>query len=170
MSRASDKALEPPAAYGDSDRFRRVCAQFATGVAVATVRAGDGSPHGLTVNSFTSVSLHPPLVLICVDHRSSVLPHLRAAEYFALSILHEGQESVSNAFAVKPEGRFEGVSWEPAPHGSPLLMDSIGVFECRRSQLIDAGDHAILIGLVTHSECHAGKPLLYFDRGYRTIR
>ena len=98
---------------------------FATGVCVATVRASDGTPHGLTVSSFTSVSIQPPLILICIDYAFNFLSHFRACSNFAVNILSETQRDLSVTFAVKPEGRFEGVDWHTNVTGAPLLHGCI---------------------------------------------
>src|SRR5689334_3189678 len=91
----------------DAETFRNALARFATGVAVATVRAADGTPHGITVSSFTSVSMEPPLVLICVDYACTFLEHFRACKNFAINVLSESQRGLSVIFSEKPEGRFE---------------------------------------------------------------
>jgi flavin reductase (DIM6/NTAB) family NADH-FMN oxidoreductase RutF len=142
---------------------------FATGVAVATVRASDGTPHGLTVSSFTSVSLQPPLILICIDYAFNFLSHFRACSNFAVNVLNETQRDLSVTFAVKPEGRFEGVDWHTNVTGAPLLRGCIANIECRLSSIIEAGDHAIFLGEVIHAESPGGRPLLYFNRDYRAL-
>ena len=158
--------MTSPLPAGD---FRDASTQFATGVAIATVLAPDGSPHGLTVSSFTSVSLDPPLVLICIDRNCNILPYFQSAEFFAINILSEDQRQLSVTFSVKPEGRFEGVAWYPGSSGSPLLHDALAEFECRVHQIVEAGDHAILIGRALRVATNPGQPLLYFNRGYRAL-
>src|SRR6266700_3181384 len=113
------------------EEFRKVCSRFATGVAVLTVSDSSGSPHGLTVNSFTSVSADPPLVLVCVDVACSVLPLLEGATHFGLSFLEEHQQDISMRFAFVPERRFEGVPWSPSPNGVPVVDGALGWMECR---------------------------------------
>lgn len=154
------------------DSFRRACSRFATGVAIATVLDGTGEPHGLTINSFTSVSAAPPLVLICIDRDCSVLGHFRSSAWFGLSFLSEAQQDLSNRFAVLPEGRFQGVAWSPAPESSmPVIEDCIGWMSCRIVDRIEAGDHVIFLGEVDQAETSgsSGKPLLYFDSGYQRL-
>src|ERR1043166_2503779 len=97
----------------DAATYREVCSQFTTGVAVATVRAPDGTPHGLTVSSFTPVTIDPPLILICLDFRCTGLEHFRNGPFFAINVLTEFQRELSVVFAAKPEGRFEGIEWRP---------------------------------------------------------
>lgn len=155
----------------DPDSFRKACAQFATGIGIVTVGGPDGTPHGLTVNSFTSVSLNPPLVLICIDYGCAVLPHLRAATFFAISILAEHQQPLSTTFAVKPEGRFEGIDWRAGLTGAPVLSGVLAILECRTWRILEAGDHAIVIGEMVHCEWTGNaKPLLYFDSNYHLLR
>jgi len=154
------------------DAFRRACSRFATGVAVATVLDRDGKPHGLTINSFTSVSADPPLVLICLDQSCSLLTHFSGSGHYALSFLSEEQQELSNRFAALPEGRFQGVTWKPGPAtGMPILDGSIGFMECSVHQQIVAGDHTLFIG---HIEDCGGqpeaRPLLYYASAYQKIR
>ncbi len=153
----------------DRNEFRGACGRYATGITVATALGADGAPHGLTVNSFTSVSLDPPLVLICIAHSSAVLEHFRATPYFAINILREGQESLSNHFARKGHDRFEGISWVPGVSGAPLLPDSLATLQCEIHRRVAAGDHDILIGEVQALEISNGRPLLYFSSAYRQL-
>jgi flavin reductase (DIM6/NTAB) family NADH-FMN oxidoreductase RutF len=156
------KALDAPA-------FRQVCAQFASGVAIATVCARDGTPHGLTVSSFTPVSLTPPLVLICIDLAWPFLSHFRLSTHFGLNVLAESQRSLSVIFAEKPEGRFEGVEWSRGVSGAPLLAGSIATLESRAASIFEIGDHAVFLGEVERAECRGGRPLIYFNRDYRSL-
>jgi len=151
----------------DSETFRHVCAQFATGVAIATVRAPDGTPHGLTVNSFSSVSLEPPLILICIGDLCQILPFFRASAFFAVNFLGAAQQQLAVAFAERTDNRFEGTAWQPAANGSPLLPESLGWMECRLEQAVHAGDHTILVGRVIAADAHPGAALLYFNGCYR---
>src|SRR5947209_17426415 len=109
----------------DPELFRRTCAQFATGVTIVAVRAPDGTPHGLTVNSFTSISLSPPLLLVCIDYACTLLPFFRAAESFAVNILSQYQRALSISFAVKPEGRFDEIEWRPGSTGAPFIQGAL---------------------------------------------
>ena len=150
--------------------FRKICSRFATGVAVLTVRDAAGNPHGLTVNSFTSVSAEPPLVLVCVDNTCAVLPHFAVASHFGLSFLSAGQQDLSTRFAFAPERRFEGVEWSEGVSGVPRISGSLGSMECRIQQRIPAGDHVILLGepISTHSGT-SEEPLIYFGSSYRSL-
>ena len=137
---------------------------------MATVRADDGTPHGLTVTSFTSVSMAPPLILICIDYGCTFLSHFRASTHFAVNALAESQQELSVIFSEKPEGRFEGVDWYTGDGGAPLLRNCLATLECRVSSIIEAGDHAVFIGEVTGVVSQHGRPLVYFDRDYRAVR
>ena len=153
----------------DADAFREACARFASGVAVATVRAQDGTPHGLTVSSFTAVSIEPPLILICIDLLCPFISHFRQGTHFAVNVLCESQRGVSVTFAEKPEGRFEGLDWSSCESGAPLLRGCLAALECRTASIIEAGDHAIFIGQVEQAHCGTGQPLVYFKRDYRSL-
>ena len=151
------------------DRFRRACALWATGISVITFNDAAGVPHGMTVNSFTSVSLDPPLILVCIDHRATILPHLTAAQPFAVNVLAEEQAEISSRFAGKVEDRFENLDWNAGQFGSPILAGSLSVFQCSVVQSIAAGDHQIVIAQVQSVDFNEGRPLLYFASGYQTI-
>jgi len=153
-----------------SEEFRKVCSRFATGVAVLTVSDGAQAPHGLTVNSFTSVSAEPPLVLVCVAETCTLLPLLETASHFGLSFLEETQQDISLRFAFVPERRFEGVHWSRGPNGIPLIDSALGWLECRIEHRIQGGDHRILIGEVVGAQADSsGSPLVYFGSGYRRL-
>jgi len=149
--------------------FLRACAQFATGVAIVSVLDSAGSPHGMTVNSFTSVSLEPPLVLVCIDHKARILEPLKNSEFFAINILRESQEALSRRFARPGEDRFGVVEWYPGETGAPLLPGVLATLECAVFQRLAAGDHTILIGKVVSAIRHEGRPLLYFSSAYRAV-
>ena len=149
--------------------FLRACAQFTTGVAIATVLDPSGSPHGMTVNSFTSVSLEPPLVLICIDHKARVNAHFRTCESFAINILRESQRELSERFARPGEDRFESVEWYPGETRAPLVADALAHLECAVHERLDSGDHTVVIGEVVRAVRHEGRPLIYFSSGYRSL-
>lgn len=152
----------------DRQAFRDACAHYATGITVATVVDGDGRPHGLTANSFTSVSWDPPLVLVCVDHRATVYRHFYASESFAINILTEAQKDVSVRFATA-EDRFDGIVWQPGIAGSPLLEGALAQLECRTVHRYLAGDHTIFVGEVIRAASIEGRPLVYYLRHYRKL-
>jgi flavin reductase (DIM6/NTAB) family NADH-FMN oxidoreductase RutF len=152
-----------------SEEFRRACGRFATGVAVATVLDAQGVPHGLTVSSFTSVSLSPPLVSICLGHAVSLIDTFRASSLFGINILAENQRVFSERFARKGHDRFEGVAWTPGETGVPLIADVLAAIECRVEQRIPAGDHDIFVGRMVACHVTEGAPLLHFASGYRKL-
>lgn len=136
---------------------------------MATVLASNGSPHGLTISSFTSVSLRPPLILFCVDHGCSVLPHFRAILYFAINILTDLQRELSVIFSANPEGRFDSVDWRPGTYGAPILGSTLACLECETRAIYDQGDHAIIIGEALSVHANPGQPLVYYNRNYKTL-
>ena len=166
MSSYTTEALLPV----DPASFRRACARFATGITVATVSGDDGRPYGITANSFTSVSCSPPLVLICVDHRSSALLHFRACSTFGINVLDETQRDHSVRFSQKQSDRFEDIAWRMSDTGVPLLDGVLAQIECWVRQSLDAGDHTIFIGEVFRAWHRDGEPLLYFGSEYRGLR
>ena len=149
--------------------FRQACARYATGITISTAIASDGTPHGFTANSFTSVSLEPPLVLICIDRKANIIDLFRTAKYFGINVLEASQQELSNRFAGRGQDRFESVNWNPGSHGVPLLEGALAHFECRLENVIEAGDHDIFIGEVLRSEFSDGDPLLYFKSRYGEI-
>jgi flavin reductase (DIM6/NTAB) family NADH-FMN oxidoreductase RutF len=165
---SSDLLAAAPAAL-DKQAFCRNCGRFATGITVATVMGTDGLPHGMTANSFTSVSLDPALVLLCVDHKARILEHFRACAHFGVNILEEHQRALSVHFARSGYDRFDGVSWYAGHTGVPLLPGVLSAIECSLRQVIDAGDHAILLGEALYASCADGKPLIYFASNYRKL-
>ncbi len=157
-----------PSSFDAAD-FRHVCAKYATGITITTVCGDDGSPHGMTVNSFSSVSLAPPLILVCIDLRAALMPLFRTGKHFGVNVLSEAQKDLSNRFAQKGEDRFEGVAWVTGASGVPLIRGALASFECAVTKIIEAGDHIVAIGEVLHIERAEGRPLIYFDSKYRTL-
>ena len=137
---------------------------------VVTCLDEDGQPFGLTVNSFTSVSLDPPLLLVCISKRARCAPALASASHFAVNVLQTGQQPASIRFSTRDEDRFGATPWSTGETGSPLLMDSLCVFECERHAIHDAGDHDMLVGKVLRASFDASlDPLLYFRGSYRRL-
>ena len=152
------------------DRFRDVAGRFATGVAVVTCDGPDG-PAGLTTNAITSLSLEPPLLLVCFDNDSRTLPAVREAGCFAVNVLREGQEELARVFASKRVARekFESVT-HVVEHGVPVLDGAIAWLACDLRELLPGGDHTIGIGEVTEMDADpAGRPLLWFAGGYARL-
>lgn len=153
----------------DSKAFRQALGQFASGITVVTTTDAAGQPRGLTANSFCSVSLDPPLVLVCVDHRSEVHSALAASGLFGVSVLHEGQEDWSRRFASGGPNKFIGVELPPGPHGALLVPDALAHLECRVKSQHAEGDHTIWVGEVVSLAISPGRPLLYHGSAYRRL-
>ena len=149
------------------DEFRHVLSHFASGVTVVTTWDADGRPAGLTASAFTSVSLEPPLILVCVDHKAQSYPALRASGRFAVNILAFEHEALSRRFASTSADKFDGVTYRPGPLGLPLLPEALAHLECRTVHAYPGGDHTIFVGEVESAQAHEGEPLLYF-RGLYT--
>jgi flavin reductase (DIM6/NTAB) family NADH-FMN oxidoreductase RutF len=145
--------------------FRQVMGVFPTGVTIVAATGLSGQPLGLTVNSFTSVSLDPPLVLVCIDRASSSHDRLLDAGAFAINILSADQADFAVRFASDPsEGRFEGIEWRPSPSGSPVLAGVSGWLDCTIECVHDAGDHSIIVARVEGGD-FSTRPALVFHRG-----
>ena len=151
------------------DEFRNVLGRFASGVTVVTAVAADGKDQGMTVSSFASVSLVPPLVLICIERTASAHEALTTTDEFVVNILSADQEQVARRFAIEGIDRFEGVAYGRARSGIPVLENVIGVIECRRTTLYSGGDHTIIVGEVEAARAENGKPLLYYRGGYSQL-
>ncbi|MDP3768695.1 MAG: flavin reductase family protein [Dehalococcoidia bacterium] len=151
------------------EEFRRVLGHFATGVTVVTTCDGDARPTGFTASAFTSVSLDPPLVLVCVDHKSQTYPQLLERGLFAINILTSNQQSVSRKFASTRLDKFDGVPFRVSPLGLPLIDGALAHIECTTIHTYQAGDHTIFVGEVVHADITEAAPLLYFHGGYRRI-
>lgn len=152
----------------DQDEFRRVLGHFATGVTVVTT-VYEGVSYGITVSSFTSLSLDPQLVLVCINKSVTSHAALQAAGTFAVSILAETGEYLSRHFASPDLDKFKGVAYRPGITGAPLLVDALATLECRIVQQADGGDHTIFIGEVLTADATSEKPLLYFRSGYHRL-
>jgi flavin reductase (DIM6/NTAB) family NADH-FMN oxidoreductase RutF len=155
----------------DPAEFRRILGHWGTGVAVVTTRRGDGQPWGLTANAFASVSLEPPLVLVCVDLTSDTHGDLRTAGAFAVSVLAADQERLARRFADTQErGKFQGVAWREEATGAPILEDAVAWVDCRVWAEYPAGDHTIFVGQVVAGDADDRPPLLYYRGGYGRFR
>jgi flavin reductase (DIM6/NTAB) family NADH-FMN oxidoreductase RutF len=168
MSMSSEGSVQQLAPV-TSEEFRRACGRFATGVTIATAIDDTGMPHGLTVSSFTSVSLEPPLVLICLGHRVTVIDIFRKAKYFGINVLGADQQEMSDRFARKGQDRFGGLTWEAGKTGVPLLPGSIARIECTVHEWFTSGDHDILVGQMVGATVEDGAPLIYFSSRYRKL-
>ncbi|MGH9500504.1 MAG: flavin reductase family protein [Terriglobales bacterium] len=150
--------------------FRKALGSFATGVTVITVDY-DGQVHGMTANAFTSVSLDPLLVLVCVDHKARTHTHLHARKRFGVNVLAAGQREISEYYARPTQTHEDAESqaaahFDRTPHGTPVLHGALAYLECRLHTAKDAGDHTIFIAEVEDVVVRQGEPLLYFRGRY----
>lgn len=151
------------------DAFRNALRRFASGVTIVTVAAAD-ELHGMTASSFASVSLTPPLVLVCLDKTSRTLTLVAETGSFAVNLLRADQQEASRAFArpgVKP---FASIPHRRGLNGAPVLDDAIAVLECTTYRVFEAGDHEVVLGEVTAATVATGDPLVYYDGAYRSLR
>ncbi len=158
----------------DPMAFRRTMGYFVTGVSVITTLDGE-RPWGTTVNAFNSVSLEPPLVMVALDRKRSISPIIRSTRRYAVNVLGEDQQALSDCFAGAParpdRDHFCGADWRPGVTGQPLLAGAIATFECSVVDIQPAGDHELFIGKVENLDAREGSamPLLYFRRRYLRI-
>src|ERR1700674_2551377 len=169
----SSKTSKMPTPHLTAFEFRKALGHFTTGVTVVTVEFEPGKIHGMTANSFTSVSLDPMLILVCVDHRAKMLPLLAKKKRFGISVLKAGQEAIAEDFA-KHEQSAEAEErlsirdrWSPG--GSRVLATTLLKLSCEVTASHVAGDHTIFVGEVEEAEMHEGEPLLYFRGEYRRM-
>ncbi|SFE99409.1 Crotonobetainyl-CoA:carnitine CoA-transferase CaiB [Sulfitobacter brevis] len=146
--------------------LRNAFGSFATGVTVVTTRQADGTPRGFTANSFTSVSLDPPLLLVCIAKSAQSCEAFEQSEHFAINILADTQKEISGLFASQSSEKFNIAKWSANAQNMPLIEGSLTNFGCARERLVDAGDHLILIGRVLNFETHEGAPLGYYKGAY----
>jgi len=161
MSPSAPRPLSPDAAT-----YRTVLGHFATGVVIVTAIDAE-EPVGMACNSFTSVSLEPPLVLFCAAKSSTTWPRIRTSGTWAANILDEDGEEVCRLFAQKGADRFARIAYAPGRTGSPILEDALAFADCETIAEHDAGDHVIVVGRVVElGYQHEGKPLLFYRGGY----
>jgi 3-hydroxy-9,10-secoandrosta-1,3,5(10)-triene-9,17-dione monooxygenase reductase component len=160
--------VETPAHPVDGRRFRTVLGHFATGiVAITAIDPDNGEPCGLAANSFTSVSLDPPLVAFCVAHTSTSWPRLRTARIQTVNVLAEHQQPVCAALASKGGDKFAGLEWTKSPGGNPVISDALAWIDCSIEAEYPAGDHVIVVARVHELGVHGdGGPLVFFRGGY----
>lgn len=157
----------------DQAQFRNALGSFATGVTVITVDY-EGQVRGMTANAFTSVSLDPLLILVCVDHKARTHAHLHARKRFGINVLAESQRAISEYYArsttTHENAESEaGARFDRTEHGTPVLHGALAYLECRLHTAQDAGDHTIFIAEVEDVVVRQGEPLLYFRRKYHKI-
>ncbi|MCS4502732.1 FMN reductase (NADH) NtaB [wastewater metagenome] len=155
----------------DPQALRNALGCFATGVTIVTTRGEDGSPVGLTVNSFSSVSLEPPLVLWSLVRRSPSRAAFERATHFTVNVLTTGQRDLSQRFATARPDKFEGVRWWAGAGGAPVIEGCLAHFQCRQALRYDGGDHDIFLGRVEDFDASpAGEPLVFVTGRYHQAR
>ena len=151
----------------DPDGFRSVLGRFASGITVVTTRDADGRDVGMTVSAFSSVSLAPPLIQVCVDQTASMYAALAASTGFGVSILASEQEALSRRFSrLESMHRFEGIGYSRGENGVVLLEEALAHLECQVVAHHRAGDHTLFIGEVERASARVARPLLYYRGGY----
>jgi flavin reductase ActVB len=138
-------------------------------VTVVTTRGEDGSDQGMTVSAFCSVSLEPPLILICIEKTASAYAAITRADSFVVNILSADQEQIARRFSIVDIDRFEGVGFTRSQNGMTILEDVLGVLECATHAMHDAGDHTVIVGRVDSTQVNDGTPLLYYRGGYAQL-
>lgn len=163
VGHAGERGVDPSA-------FRDAMARFPTGVAIVTTHDEDGKPYGFTASSFCSVSLEPPLVLVCLARSARSFPVFASNQSFAISILQSTHVELAQRFASKVADRFAPGGFIHTPRGSIVLEEALAVIECSVDSRHDAGDHVIMVGEVDQVlVAEQSRPVVYFDRGFRTL-
>ena len=150
----------------DAATFRTVLGRLASGVSIITTRDPEGRDHGMTVTALCSLSLDPPLILVCVDRIATMYPHLLTATHLAVSMLTKEQDALSHRFAVVKDDRFTGVAITRASNGCALIDDALAHMECDMWARHEGGDHTIFIGRVTRAAAREAQPLVYYRGRY----
>ncbi|MGJ9457846.1 flavin reductase family protein [Oceanobacillus sp. CF4.6] len=154
----------------DSRVFRNLVGNFGTGVTIITTKNNEGKPIGFTANSFASLSLDPQLILFSIDKGSSNYEEFMNAECFSINILAEDQIDLCKQFATKGIERFAGVGYYECATGCPILPDTLAYIDCKITELVDGGDHTIIIGEVMSGNVNSSKqPLIFFQGQYKSL-
>jgi flavin reductase (DIM6/NTAB) family NADH-FMN oxidoreductase RutF len=153
----------------DPSQFRQLLGRFATGVTILTVATPEGHPLGMTANSLASVSLHPPLISVCVDREAEMHDAILEIPEFVVNVLASPQEALARRFSDKHEDRFDGVGYHLSPEGLVLLDGTLAHVVCERRATYPAGDHTIVVGRVVGGAASEGRPLLYYRGGYAAL-
>jgi flavin reductase (DIM6/NTAB) family NADH-FMN oxidoreductase RutF len=154
----------------DPAKFRSALGRFASGVTVVTTKDKEGHMHGITVSAFCSVSLEPPLVLVCIDRTAGSHHAFREKEFFVVNVLNEHQQHLSDQFASHLPDKFAGIEYFENAGGVPVLKDALVNLECRLVFTFDTGDHTIFVGEIQEAIIRDGNPLIYFHGNYRKLR
>ena len=152
----------------DPPRFRSLLGRFASGITVVTT-CDRGTDHGITVSAFCSLSLEPPLVLICIEQRARIHEVLLRATHFAVNVLAAHQEDISRRFAERPDDRFDGLGYTRGLTGTPILEGILAYIECEIRSRHAGGDHTIFVGEVIAGTASDDRPLLYYRGGYAQL-
>jgi flavin reductase (DIM6/NTAB) family NADH-FMN oxidoreductase RutF len=153
----------------DPHAFRSVLGRFASGVTVVTTVDANGDDRGMTVSSFCSVSLEPPLVLICVEHTGSIYDSMAKADAITVNILSEGQEALARRFAGPDPDRFEGLGFTRGGNGNAIFTEVLGYLQCNVIARHPSGDHDVIVAEVEEAMAEEGRPLLYYRGGYAQL-
>jgi len=153
----------------DPSQFRQLLGRFATGVTILTTKTAEGRPLGMTANSLSSVSLHPPLISVCVDREAEMHAVILEAPEFVVNVLASPQEALARRFSDKHEDRFDGIGYHLSPEGLILLDGALAHVVCERHGTYPAGDHTIVLGRVVGGATNDGRPLLYYRGGYAAL-
>jgi flavin reductase (DIM6/NTAB) family NADH-FMN oxidoreductase RutF len=167
---AADAPLSPEPVEFDPRSFRDTLASFPTGVTIVTTRTAEGQLVGVTANSFSSVSLDPPLVLFNLARKAHSLTAFTASRHFAISVLASDQGTISNRFAISSADKWNGTEYSIAGNGCPVISGALASFECERHAHFDGGDHVILVGRVQRfARLATGEPLVFSRGSYRVL-
>ncbi len=153
----------------DAARFRHTMSQLATGVTIVTAKVARGRALGLTASSVTSLSLDPPMLLVCIGRDAVIHDAILEAEHFGVNVLAAGQRELARRFADRDREYLEDGEYVLSPNGVPLLPGSLARIECRRRSRHEGGDHTIVTGIVDWSETGEGRPLCYVRGGYAEL-
>lgn len=153
-----------------NEEFKAALGRFASGVTVVTTKDADGNLHGLTVSAFSSVSMSPPLILVCILKRTGSYSSFEESKSFVVNILDESQQQISNHFASHSDDKFSGQNYQLNENGLPVLCDCLVNLECRLKHSYDGGDHTIFVGEIENVTVNEGNPLIYWKGGYRDLQ
>lgn len=152
-----------------TDEFRAALGRFTSGVTVVTTRDANAQPHGLTVSAFSSLSLTPPLVLICIERQTASHDAFNEAGAFVVNILAADQETLARHFATPLENKFSGIAYRKGVNDIPVLENTLANLRCRIVQTFEGGDHTIFVGEVEEVTMHDTSPLVYYRGGYARL-
>lgn len=151
------------------DDFRAALSRFPSGITVVTSRGSAGDLHGITVSAFSSVSLAPPLILVCIERTTGSHDAIKESGVFVVNVLAAGQDEISDRFSLPVADKFNGTDYRVGIGGVPVLTDALVSLECRLENAFDGGDHSIFVGLVDQTSIRDGDPLVYFHGNYRLL-